>query len=198
MADPDKPPPVGTALPGVLSDDDNTGAKRLSRVGVFRELSPRTVERIAQLVEERSVEAGTEIVRSGGTERDLFMLERGTCAVRAGTDATVLARLGPGDVFGERALLTGEPRSATVVAETDASLLVLAAQPFDRLRREGQRALGIALEVGLPRAQLEGRRLAGSTVRLQAKHWKRAARVQLAAACRFVLGVLVGPHHHPV
>ena len=61
--------------------------------------------------------AGETIVRQGDSGRSLFVVVRGEASVRlAGTDGEV-ARLRNGDVFGEMSLLTGEPRTATVLAD---------------------------------------------------------------------------------
>jgi CRP-like cAMP-binding protein len=74
--------------------------------------------------------AGESIVRQGEAGGSLFVMVRGESVVTlAGTDGEV-ARLRPGDVFGEMSLLTGEARTATVTAVTDCDLLEIDAEGF--------------------------------------------------------------------
>jgi aquaporin Z len=72
----------------------------------------------------RLVKAGETVMQEGDPGTEAYVVERGHLDVRrgAGTDGTALARLGPGDWVGEMSLLLDEPRSATVVAATDAQL----------------------------------------------------------------------------
>ena len=69
----------------------------------------------------RLVSRGETVMREGEPGTDAYVVERGTLDVRR-SDAVPLARLGPGDWVGEMSLLLDEPRSATVVAATDAQL----------------------------------------------------------------------------
>ncbi len=73
----------------------------------------------------RLVSAGEVVMREGEVGSEAYVLERGALEVRrggAGAGAVTLARLGRGDWVGEMSLLLDEPRSATVVAATDAQL----------------------------------------------------------------------------
>ena len=73
---------------------------------------------------------GEAIVRQGQPGHSLFVMKRGDASVMlAGTDGEV-ARLRAGDVFGEMSLLTGEARTATVIAVTDCDLLEIDAEGF--------------------------------------------------------------------
>jgi aquaporin Z len=69
----------------------------------------------------RLVAAGETVMREGEPGTEAYLVERGTLDVRRGENVA-LARLGPGDWVGEMSLLLDEPRSATVVAATDAQL----------------------------------------------------------------------------
>jgi len=74
--------------------------------------------------------AGEEIIRAGTTGKEAFLIIEGTVQVKlAGTDQ-VLSELGQGEVFGELALLTDEPRSADVVAKTNIQVMVLPKAAF--------------------------------------------------------------------
>jgi len=91
--------------------------------------APRAeLSRIAAYLEPRSVPAGTTLIRQGDRGDDLYLLRAGTVQVtRTRSDGRVesLARLGPGDYFGETALLAGVRRTANVIAETNVRLLTL-------------------------------------------------------------------------
>jgi serine/threonine-protein kinase len=71
--------------------------------------------------------AGTVIVRQGDTADAAYIIVEGSCEVFKGPDEgrAVLRRLGAGDVFGETAVLTGEPRTASVIAVTDVTVKVV-------------------------------------------------------------------------
>jgi aquaporin Z len=72
----------------------------------------------------RLVKAGETVMTEGEPSTEAYVVERGHLDVRRGaaTDGVSLARLGPGEWVGEMGLLLDEPRSATVVAATDAQL----------------------------------------------------------------------------
>lgn len=81
----------------------------------------------------QQVKAGEVIVHEGDSGDAAYILAEGECEVQkrvAGGTATVKI-LGPGDVFGEMAILTAGPRTATVVAKTDTTVLVLTAQALE-------------------------------------------------------------------
>ena len=84
------------------------------------------------------VTAGTLVIQKGDLGRDVYVLLTGKVRVYDRTPSgrdEILEVLGPGDVFGEIALLTEEARSAWVVAEVDAELLRLDFEAFERIRR---------------------------------------------------------------
>ncbi|MDE3101272.1 MAG: cyclic nucleotide-binding domain-containing protein [Chloroflexota bacterium] len=90
----------------------------LRRVRLFQELDDRTLAEIGNAAVEQRWEPGQEIVRQGDTGVGMFIVRSGTveiCQEHAGKDEKV-RDLGPGDVFGEMALLDEFPRSATVRA----------------------------------------------------------------------------------
>lgn len=90
----------------------------LRRVGLFQELDDHTLAEIGNAAVEQRWETGQEIVRQGDTGVGMFIVRSGKveiCQEHAGKDEKV-RDLGPGDVFGEMALLDEFPRSATVRA----------------------------------------------------------------------------------
>lgn len=82
-------------------------------------------------LEEVTAPAGKVLVREGETGREFFLIVEGTATVHRNNRR--IAALGPGQYFGELALLDRKPRSATVVAETDMLLLVLGQRQFTSL-----------------------------------------------------------------
>ena len=74
------------------------------------------------------------LTREGAREDEFFVIIDGTATVKLSSRKR--HRLGPGDFFGEMSLLDGEPRSATVKAETDLRLLVINRRHFWELLRE--------------------------------------------------------------
>jgi len=110
------------------------GVDRLRAVPTFSSLSEDELTRLGDAFEERQSSAGTRLTLEGASGYSFFVIESGTAEVeRAGE---VLKTLGPGDFFGEAAILTGERRNATVTARTDVELLVLFGTEFRRLETE--------------------------------------------------------------
>jgi CRP-like cAMP-binding protein len=82
----------------------------------------------------REVAAGTDIVVEGEPASEAYLIERGRCEAYRGKGELreVLRALGPGDVFGELALITREARTASVRASEDVSLLVISSEALER------------------------------------------------------------------
>jgi cAMP-dependent protein kinase regulator len=105
---------------------------------LFGALAARELEQLLAAVRVEEVSDGHEIVRQGDVGNEAFVVARGLLKVvrRQGGDETVLAQLGPGAIFGEMALLSESPRSASVVALEPAQLLVLARDELERAAEE--------------------------------------------------------------
>jgi anion transporter len=95
----------------------------LRAVPLFAGLPRDTLARVVGELDEVEVAAGDVIVEEGATGDALYVVSQGTVEIRVGGDG--LSALGPGEWFGEMALLTGDARSATVIAFTPAVLLRL-------------------------------------------------------------------------
>jgi putative ABC transport system ATP-binding protein len=91
---------------------------------LFGTLTPSRLTEIAERLALRRAAAGETLIRAGDSGAELFLIVSGT--VRIVHDGRQVARLGPGEVFGEAALLCGLPRDATVLAEDDLETYVLA------------------------------------------------------------------------
>jgi CRP-like cAMP-binding protein len=89
----------------------------LKRVPIFEGLDDRELERIAGSMKDRTFRAGETVTTEGQGGIGFFVIENGEAKVTIGGEER--RRLGAGDYFGEVALLTDSPRTATITAETD-------------------------------------------------------------------------------
>ncbi len=100
----------------------------LAEVPLFSALSKKELGLVARRAEDVSVGAGKVLISEGTTGHEFFVVVDGTAKVtRRGRR---VATLGPGDAFGELALLDRAPRNATVTAETPMELVVLGQREF--------------------------------------------------------------------
>jgi CRP/FNR family transcriptional regulator, cyclic AMP receptor protein len=105
--------------------------ERLGKVQLFSACSKGDLERISALTNEIDVAPGTVLIREGDPGRECFVIEAGAATVTLqGGESKAM---GPGEVFGELALLDQAPRSATVTADSEMRLLVLNAREFATL-----------------------------------------------------------------
>jgi len=100
-------------------------------IPLFSTLSRRGLRLVAEAATEADVQAGTDLVREGEPDRDLFVVTRGEASVMQ--EGKRLGRVGPGEFFGELAFLTGEPRMATVRALTDMHVVVVRGRDLSAL-----------------------------------------------------------------
>ena len=105
--------------------------KLLQGVPLFSGCSKKELRAIAGATKEVQHPAGSVIAREGESGVGFFLILDGTARISIG--GKTKRRLGPGDYFGEIALLDEGPRSATVTADTDLRLLGLTAWNFRRL-----------------------------------------------------------------
>ncbi len=80
--------------------------------------------------------AGEAVIREGEPGEQAYIIRRGRCAVKRHLGETVLATLGPGDLFGEDALLSHSPRNADVIMLTDGELCSIHRQAFNALIKQ--------------------------------------------------------------
>ena len=110
--------------------------RRLSETAAFREMPVEMLGEIAQVVEDRVIPAKTLLFKRGDPGDSFWVIQTGKVRVfrrdDKGTEIT-FSELGPGKSFGEMALLTGEPRSASVETLEESRLMVLSKEQFDRV-----------------------------------------------------------------
>lgn len=122
----------------------------LGGIPLFAGCTANELARLGQLFDEGWRAAGTVLVREGRPGSEFFVIVEGRA--EATLRGQHLATLGPGDFFGEMSLLEVAPRAATVVAETDLSLLVLEPRGFASL-------LAVAPTVGMKMMRSMSQRL---------------------------------------
>jgi CRP-like cAMP-binding protein len=116
---------------------------RLSRVEILRSLPPKEIQAVFPFVRPCSFGPGERVFEEGAVGDALYMIDSGEVDVLSqkgaggpseGTSGERrIARLGPGETFGEMALLTGEPRVATVLAIGPVKAWKISKDDFDRL-----------------------------------------------------------------
>jgi CRP/FNR family cyclic AMP-dependent transcriptional regulator len=107
-------------------------AKRLEAVPLFAGLSRREREQVARWADEIDEPAGHHLVDQGTFAHEFFVLLEGTVEVRK--DERHLTDLGPGDFFGEIALVGHDRRTATVTATTPVRAIVMHSREFGAMR----------------------------------------------------------------
>jgi CRP/FNR family cyclic AMP-dependent transcriptional regulator len=107
--------------------DDNR-IELVRNVPLFSGLDRRDLRDVASTMKERRFDAGHVLAREGQSGIGFFVIEEGEAKVEVG--GREVARLGPGDYFGEIALIADSPRTATVTAETPLLALGLTSWEF--------------------------------------------------------------------
>jgi CRP-like cAMP-binding protein len=113
---------------------NRAGKDRLAQIPLFRNLSAKQLAAVDALVTSVDVAPGRELIRQGEPGREFIIVVEGEAEVLR--DGAVIATRGPGDFFGETALLLNQPRNASVVAKTQMTIEVIARQDFRRLLEE--------------------------------------------------------------
>jgi CRP/FNR family cyclic AMP-dependent transcriptional regulator len=105
--------------------------KLISGVPLFAQCSKAELQEIAAIADEIDIAEGKELTREGAPGREFFVIIEGTASVAQ--DGDQINELGPGDFFGEVALVKDTPRTATVTATSPVRTLVVTRQNFKRL-----------------------------------------------------------------
>ena len=110
------------------------GNQRLAKIPLFQNLTAKQLEAVDSLVTTIDVAAGRELIRQGELGREFIVVVAGEAEVRR--DGQVVVVRGPGDFFGEMALILDRPRNASVVATTDMTIEVINRREFKQLLEE--------------------------------------------------------------
>lgn len=109
----------------------NAKVELIKRVPLFSQCSKRELAEVAAVADEIDLRAGKELTRQGRPGREFFVLIEGKADVRK--NGRKIRTLKGGDFFGEIALVSSKPRTATVVAATPVRVLVVTDRSFKRL-----------------------------------------------------------------
>jgi CRP-like cAMP-binding protein len=110
-------------------------ADELKEVPLFSDLSQRQLKRLARGFREREVKSGTAVIREGEKSGiSFFVIVDGTATVSVGGNK--VRQLGPGDHFGELALISERVRATTVTADGPLHCLVMGFWDFRRFAKE--------------------------------------------------------------
>jgi CRP/FNR family transcriptional regulator, cyclic AMP receptor protein len=115
----------------------------LREVRLFKDIAAPELAALAGSLRERALRRGQVLFREGEVGEEMFVVQRGSIVISkpvTGRVEQVLARIGPGDFFGEMSLFDCSPRSATIQADSDATLLALDREAMRRLTEQSPRA----------------------------------------------------------
>src|ERR1051325_9618575 len=105
----------------------------IKKVPLFSRLSKDSLSEVAAIDDEIDLPQGKELTREGDRGREFFVLLEGEAEVRKQGDE--INHLGPGDFLGEIALITKQPRTATVRTTSAVRALVITERDFSSLLR---------------------------------------------------------------
>ena len=107
---------------------------RLAQVALFRGLSRRELEQVAEIVDEVDVKAGRKLATEGEAAHTAYVIVSGVAAISV--DGQKVGMAGPGEMVGEMGLIDGGIRAATVTAETDMDVYIIEPGRFRTLLDE--------------------------------------------------------------
>jgi putative ABC transport system ATP-binding protein len=118
----------GRIVSDVMLNDALRICEFLKGVEAFKNLTPTELTHVAERMTRRHYLPDEVVIREGDVGHELFLISDGEVKVERG--GSEVARLAAGDFFGELALLSGQPRNATVVASRPLETYVLGEQDF--------------------------------------------------------------------
>jgi CRP/FNR family transcriptional regulator, cyclic AMP receptor protein len=134
-----------------VARSEGVDTSRIAAFSVFADLPAAELKELAGAMSEVEVEEGAKIITVDDYGSAIYVIEQGEAEVLTdGREAIHV--LGPGDTFGEIALLLTGERTATVVARTPMRLLSLSGQNFERIRARVPKLEGWLRRLGVERA----------------------------------------------
>ena len=127
-------------------------ASDLAEIPLFSSLSESDLEQLSSWFDAKTASEGVQLVGEGAPGYSFFVLADGNAVVTA--NGAEMATLGPGDFFGEMAILGGGRRNASVTVTSPASLFVMFGTEFRRLQ-QAQPEVAQRLEDAMQRRQSE-------------------------------------------
>lgn len=120
----------GRIVSDVLVKEAAIIGQMLASCSVFEGLSPRTLTEVADKMQVETWGAGERVIREGDVGDKFYLIRQGRVAVRREQEQEIIAQLKEGEFFGETALITGQPRNATVSTMEDTVLYSLSKSHF--------------------------------------------------------------------
>src|SRR4026209_602436 len=111
-------------------DDQSQRVAALKKVPLLAGAKDDELAALAVEITSRAFKAGDELVREGELGSEGFFVVEGACEVRRKSSKKPIATLGPGQMFGEMAVIDADPRNASVVAKGDTKAYVLTGWGF--------------------------------------------------------------------
>jgi CRP-like cAMP-binding protein len=108
-------------------------ANELANVPLFASMQESELQELTSSFNEKTVDAGARLIGEGAPGYSFFVLIEGNAVVTSGT--RTVGDLGPGDFFGEIAILRHSRRTASVTTTSPARLLVMLGGEFHRLQQ---------------------------------------------------------------
>ena len=128
--------------------------RRLTKIGLFANLSDEQLRRIAVYATEFSVPAGKQIIRERDYSYEVLAIEEGSAEVWR--EGKFVATIGPGEIVGELGVLSGGQRSATVIAIEPMRLIRLSRWDVRRLQRIAPDAIDSIEQIAASRRHASG------------------------------------------
>lgn len=127
----------------------------LARMPLFESLTQEQLKAVATLAKVVRVEAGRRLIGAGTPGYSFFVIQEGTASVTSGDEQ--LAELGPGEFFGEIALLAEGERTATVTTTSPVRLMVMTQSDFRVFARDWPEAAAVMEQTMAARLERSGR-----------------------------------------
>src|SRR6185437_994331 len=111
-------------------------SRLLQNVYLFKSLTEKELEQIAEISESKPLMAGDEIFMKGEPAKALYLIKMGAVKIQQSSksgDMIDVATLGPGSHFGEMAFVDGEPRSATATASDRGEMVAISYEKLNAL-----------------------------------------------------------------
>lgn len=109
----------------------DTKADLIRSIPLFASCTPQEIQQVAAIADEIDLREGRLLTTEHAIGHEFVVVIEGSAEVRHGDE--VVNTIGPGEFLGEIALVTGEPRTATVVATSPVHVLVIEGHAFQRL-----------------------------------------------------------------
>jgi CRP-like cAMP-binding protein len=127
---------------------------RIAAFPIFANLPVAELDELAAALSEVEIQAGAKVTTLDDYGTAIYFIEQGNAEALT-DDGEAIQSLGPGDTFGEIALVLTGQRTATVVARTPMRLLSLSGQDFDRIRARVPELERSLRRLGLERASVD-------------------------------------------